>query len=281
MKNIVQQRMEKYERASAEDEENALKEVAQEIALYALYKANFFAEAMFEGGTALRILYGLDRFSEDLDFSLFQPDLSFDLSKYLASAATVMNTFGFNIEIGTGDKSEKIIQAGMLKDDSIKKVIILKHQHNLKKKIKIKIEVDTNPPQGAVVEKKFHDFPIDFLALCGDLPSLLSGKCHALLCRPYIKGRDWYDFSWFMTNGIQPNYNLLRQALEQSGPWKNQALLKDSSWLKHALLEKINTIDWSAARNDVRRFLSPQRQESIALWDKGFFHHKLTKIVSA
>ena len=84
-----------------------------------------------------------------------------------------------------------------------------------------------------------------------------------------------------MTKGIQPNYNLLRQALEQSGQWKNQALLKDSSWLKHALLEKINTIDWSAARNDVRRFLSPQRQESIALWDKAFFHHKLTKIVSA
>jgi hypothetical protein len=278
MKDLVQQRIESYARASVEDEENAIKEVAQEIALYSLYKADFFSQAIFLGGTALRILHGLDRFSEDLNFSLLKVNRTFDLAPYLAKASKIMGSFGFNIEVDARENGDNAVQQGMLKDDSIKRVITLKHQHNPKKKIKIKVEIDTNPPAGAVIEQKYLDFPIDFVVTSGDLSSLLTGKCHALLCRKYVKGRDWYDFSWFVAKGVQPNYGLLSNALDQMGPWQGKKLLVDGLWLKDALATRIDVIDWSATRNDVMRFLGSQRQESILLWDSAFFHSKLAKL---
>jgi predicted nucleotidyltransferase component of viral defense system len=279
MKDLVQQRMDRYSRVSMEDEENALKEVAQEIVLYALYKADFFTRAAFLGGTALRILHGLDRFSEDLDFSLFKTDQAFDLVHYLAKTAKIMAPFGFNIEVDARDGENRAVQQGMLKDDSIKQVITFKHQHNPRKKIKIKVEVDTTPPPGITTEQRYVDFPIDFVVVAGDLASLFAGKCHALLCRNYVKGRDWYDFSWFLARGIQPNYDLLTNALHQAGPWRDQEFGVDRAWLQQQLAAKIDLIDWVTTRNDVARFVGPQRQESLNLWSHAFFHSKLARLM--
>ena len=278
MKDLVEQRLQNYTRLSAEDEENALKEVAQEVALYSLYKADFFANAIFLGGTALRILHGLDRFSEDLDFSLVRSDRNFLLAPYLEKAAKFMASFGFNIEVEGWEKQGKAVQQAMLKDDSIKKVVTLKHHHNPKKKIKIKVEVDTNPPEGISIARSFLSFPLDFVTLSGDLPSLFAGKCHALLCRPYIKGRDWFDFSWFVAHAVQPNYRLLTNALKQMGPWQGEEILVDSEWLKSTLLTKIDAINWNATRNDVMRFVGGHRQDALLLWSKEFFHHKVNQI---
>ncbi len=278
MKDLVQQRLDRYQRLTAEDEENALKEVAQEIALYGLYKADFFTHGCFLGGTALRILHGLDRFSEDLDFSLLKVDRSFDLAPFLAVAAKIMGSFGFNFEVDVPDKSDQAVKNPMLKDDSIKKMMILKHFHNPKKKIKIKVEVDTNPPGGSTPEQKYLDFPIDFVVLAGDLPSLFAGKCHALLCRPYVNGRDWYDFSWFLARGIQPNYGFLSQALNQMGPWQGINPRVNGLWLRKSLETKVDSLDWKIVKNDVKRFLGSQRQESLELWSRDFFLNKLTKI---
>lgn len=143
MKDIIQQRLEKYNPTSPEDELNALKEITQEVALYSLYKVGFFQNVCFLGGTGLRILHGLDRFSEDLDFSLWRPDTNFKLEDFLDKAMVQMNAYGYDLSIDKKDLNDKSVQSRFIKDDSIKKVLTFKHAQDSRTKIKIKVEVDT------------------------------------------------------------------------------------------------------------------------------------------
>jgi predicted nucleotidyltransferase component of viral defense system len=277
MKDLVQKRLEEYNAQSKEEELNALKEITQEVALYSLHKAGFFNEACFIGGTGLRILHGLDRFSEDLDFSLIRPTPNFSLDTYLKRSMQEMNAYGYDLSIDEKDLSDKNIQSRFLKDDSIKNVLTFKHAQDLKSKIKIKIEIDTSPPEAATLKAEYVDFPMDFQVQSYDLPSLMSGKLHALLCRPFIKGRDWYDFSWYVTKGVTPNYAQLANALFQLGPWKGQEITVDDFFLREKLREKIETLKWQDVARDVRKFLRPAKAETLDLWSEGFFKAKLEK----
>lgn len=277
MKDLIQKRLEEYNAQSKEEELNALKEITQEVALYSLHKAGFFNEACFIGGTALRILHGLDRFSEDLDFSLIRPTPTFSLDTYLKKSMQEMNAYGYDLSIDEKDLSDKNIQSRFLKDDSIKNVLTFKHAQDLRSKIKIKIEIDTNPPEAATLKSEYVDFPMDFQVQSYDLPSLMSGKLHALLCRPFVKGRDWYDFSWYVTKGITPNYAQLTNALFQLGPWKGQNITVDEPFLREQLREKIETLKWKDVANDVRKFLRPAKAETLDLWNEDFFKAKLEK----
>lgn len=278
MKDTVQKRLDLYNCKTAEEEENALKEITQEVALYALAKHDFFKEASFQGGTCLRIIHGLDRFSEDLDFCLVAPNPNYQIAPFLEKAAEVMNEFGFTIEVSGKDREDSSVQMRFLKDNSIKMILKLHHNMDKRRKIKIKVEVDTTPPLGAEHTKSFLDFPLDFAIASHNLPSLFAGKCHALLCRSHTKGRDWYDFSWYVTRKVVPNFQLLSHSLHQFGPWADQNLNIDAQWLEQNLRLRIKEIDWQEAKRDVSRFLKPDYKETLELWNEEFFLAKLEKM---
>lgn len=277
MKDLIQKQLEKYAAGTEQDEENALKEITQEICLYALSKTGFFERAAFQGGTCLRIVHGVDRFSEDLDFSLREPQ-RFDVVPYLTQTAKLMSAYGYELEIGGEEKADKSVQTRFLKDDSIKKIVSFKHLRDFRKKINIKIEVDTNPPLMAHDEAKFLDFPTDYSILCHDVPTLFSGKIHALLCRPHVKGRDWYDFNWYLSQRVEANYPYLSAALKQAGPWKGKKITTDKAWLTKALIQKVNETNWRKVIEDVSPFIKPHKLEEIEeLWSAAFFEMKIRK----
>lgn len=279
MKDIIQYRLSNhYDLKTAEDELNALKEITQEVVLYALNKVGFFERAYFIGGTCLRVVHSLDRFSEDLDFSLRNVDPSFKLDEYLERAMDIMTPYGYGLTVDEKDLQDKSIQSRFLKDSSIKKVLTFKHKQNTRQKIKIKVEIDTTPPKGATGKTEFIDFPDDFQLLAYDLPSLMSGKIHALLCRPYAKGRDWYDYSWYVKNNCSPNLKLLENALKQIGPWKGKKIQVDEKFLKNTLVEKIDSLNWEDIKVDVRKFLSLEKAQSLKLWSSDFFKSKVKKM---
>lgn len=279
MKDIIQYRLSNhYDLKTAEDELNALKEITQEVVLYALNKVGFFERAYFIGGTCLRVVHSLDRFSEDLDFSLRNVDPSFKLDEYLERAMDIMTPYGYGLTVDEKDLQDKSIQSRFLKDSSIKKVLTFKHKQNTRQKIKIKVEIDTTPPKGATGKTEFIDFPDDFQLLAYDLPSLMSGKIHALLCRPYAKGRDWYDYSWYVKNSCSPNLKLLENALKQIGPWKGKKIQVDEKFLKNTLVEKIDSLNWEDIKVDVRKFLSLEKAQSLKLWSSDFFKSKVKKM---
>jgi predicted nucleotidyltransferase component of viral defense system len=276
---IIQERLNQYQCQSTQEEEHALKEITQELALNSLYNAGFFKKAAFHGGTCLRILYGLNRFSEDLDFALIKPDPIFDLKTYLTAINTELGAFGYDVKLESR-AAEKSVQSAFLKDDSLGRILQVHYPKydGPGRQLKIKFEVDTNPPAGANIETKFHDFPIYFSMATHDLPSLFAGKSHALLCRPYVKGRDWFDFLWYVSRKTPPNFLFLTNALNQLGPWKDSGVVVDMAWYKKEMETRIRGIDWAKVREDVQRFLRPSDVKSLELWDRDFFLWNLGKI---
>lgn len=265
---VIQQRLNSYQCKTVLEERNALKEITQEIALMALSKAGFFKIAEFHGGTALRILHSLQRFSEDLDFALLTPNPHFDLNIYLNQMAENFEAYGYGIQIS--DRSE--VQKQFLKIDSIGKLFTLKYPFKRDdKKIKIKFEVDTNPPKGATTEIKFLNFPLAFSVLAKDLSSSFAGKLHALLCRPYEKGRDWYDFIWYVTYKIPINFLLFSHSLCQQGPWQGQSISINPTWLINQLTQKIESLNWENIKKDVQPLLKSNEVYSLQTWNKDFF----------
>lgn len=277
--NIIEEKLKTYKLEALEDELHALKEILQEIALYGLASAGFFDKAIFQGGTALRILYGLPRFSEDLDFLLKMPDPDFNWKMYINAVADVCKAYGVHPDITDKSNENTNVKKMFLKDDSIGKIINLSYPHHPGKKITIKFEIDTNPPLGSKLEVKFLEFPLDFSIISQDLASSFAGKCHALLCREYIKGRDWYGFSWYVSKKVVPNMTFLENALFQMGPWKNQHIAITQQWFHEAMKNKINSIDWDKAVADVTPFLNRQDRQALKLWGVDFFMSKLNKMV--
>ncbi len=275
---LINDRLQQYNLITLEDEENALKEILQEVALYALASTHFFSKALFQGGTALRILYQLPRFSEDLDFILKEVDLNFKWDIYIAQIAEAMKIFGVEPEIIDRSKADNTIQKLFIKDNSIGKILNLKFNHYSKKELMIKLEIDTNPPSGSNEEIKFLDFPLDCSITAQDLPSSFAGKCHALLCREYVKGRDWFDFGWYVNNKTNINFDFLTAAIDQNGPWQGQGINVSKDWLIEQLQHKIKVIDWDKAKLEVKRFLSPTYQKNLDLWSESLFLDKTKKL---
>ena len=261
------------------EEEQATKEILQEVALYLLWRSGFFEIAAFQGGTSLRILHQLPRFSEDLDFILRQPSEVFDWGRYLQPLLTGLTEFGLQSEVLDKSRMDRNIREALLKSDSISNQLNLKFNEGRNAPtLKIKLEIDINPPLGSTFAYTYLDFPLDFEVCHQDLPSNLALKIHALLCRPYVKGRDWYDFSWYIKQNISPNLSHLEAAVDQVGPWKGQQPRIDARWIVDKLNEKIATIDWRAAAADVERFLGPAERASLKLWSGSFFSAKAAQL---
>ncbi|MDR3490373.1 MAG: nucleotidyl transferase AbiEii/AbiGii toxin family protein [Bradyrhizobium sp.] len=281
MIEIIQEKLRQYRATNAVEEENALKEIVQEIALCALWRGDFFDVALFQGGTSLRILHRLPRFSEDLDFMLRSPNPEFDWAPYLKILVEVFAQFGLKLDAQPKERMDKAVREAVLKDDSIASQLDLTFAGTGRRRtIKIKLEIDTNPPPLSGEASTFLDFPADYEVRHQDLPSNFALKIHALLCRGYLKGRDWYDFSWYVSNEVSPNLTHLEAALIQAGPWAGQEGLKiDMAWLEDTLGNSIAAIDWKAAADDVRRFLRPAEAKSLELWSDRFFRAKLEKMI--
>lgn len=277
---IIQERLDSYKTKSFQEEEMALREITQEVALHALYNTDFYKIAAFQGGTCLRILYSLNRFSEDLDFALTKPDMDFNFRNYQDLLKHELEAFGFDIEIIERKDTDSTIKSIFMKEDSIGKILNLRYQKSDRrpKSIKIKLEIDINPPSGAVVENKYHDFPLNFSIATYELSSLFAGKIHALLTRTYTKGRDWYDFIWYTDRRTKINFPFLKNTLIQAGPWSNLDIQIDQEWLHSQLRNKISEINWEEAVHDVRRFLKPYELKSLGLWSKDFFLSKLKNL---
>ncbi|MDD4538045.1 MAG: nucleotidyl transferase AbiEii/AbiGii toxin family protein [Lentisphaeria bacterium] len=277
---MIQQRLANYNCKTDVEEQQAIREITQEVVLAALGRGDFFKHALFQGGTCLRIFYALNRFSEDLDFILREPTTDFHLKDHIKHLTDELAAYGYNIEISDRDKAEATVKKAFLKDDSLGKVLNLQHatKSGLMAKVSIKLEVDTNPPAGSGHELKYLDFPFVSAVAVQDRPSLFAGKLHALLCREYCKGRDWYDFIWYTGNHTSVNYDFLKSALNQIGPWQGQAIAVNMAWLLHALEQKINSMNWKQAAEDVRRFVRVAEQPSLALWSRELFLRQLDKL---
>ena len=278
MNNIIEQMLSKYEIKNTNDEINAMKEIIQEIVLSGLSRGNFFDEVAFYGGTALRIFYKLDRFSEDLDFALISPNREFDLSKYFTYIEKELKAYGLNLVINTKTKSiDSNITSAFLKGDTLEHILKFfpneedKKYSAIIKDIKVKFEVDINPPSGATYEEQYRLLPSPHQIKLYDKESLLAGKIHAILCRGWkkrTKGRDLYDYVFFLANETEVNIELIRNKLIES-----KFIEENSEFnidiLKEMLKSKFNEIDYQDAKEDVKPFIKDIN--SLNIWSKEFF----------
>jgi predicted nucleotidyltransferase component of viral defense system len=274
---ILEERLKKYSPQTLDDEQDALKEILQEIILYGLSNVGFFEKAVFQGGTSLRIFHNLSRFSEDLDFILKKPDPEFKWQPYLDAITRVCKQYGIIPEVIDRSETSKAVKKMFIKDCSIVKVLNLSFKHHPEQKLTIKLEIDTNPPEGSNSEIQHLKFPLIAAVEVQDLPSNLAGKSHALLCRKFTKGRDWYDFLWYYSKDILPNFNFLTNAINQTGPWAEQNIIVTPDWYFKALKEKIKTINWQEAIKDIMPFLGEQDKKTLRLWNEEFFQNIINK----
>jgi predicted nucleotidyltransferase component of viral defense system len=279
---IIQERLDSYRSRSRQEEENALREITQELVLAALSRAAFFKKAAFQGGTCLRIFYSLDRFSEDLDFILKKPDREFSLQPYWQPLQVELDAYGYRLEISDRSRAGQAVKKCFLKDDSLGSLLTLHHarESGSQPAIRIKLEVDAAPPAGSGFETKFLDYPYAFGVTVQDLPSLFAGKCHALLCREYGKGRDWYDFTWYAARKVPINFRFLSAALAQSGPWAGKVDAIEKDWFRAEMKKKIGSIDMSAMKDELERFLKPEALDSLQVWNRDFFLDRLEKVLN-
>jgi predicted nucleotidyltransferase component of viral defense system len=279
---LVQDRLDSYRCKTALEEEQASREITQEVALAGLARSDFFKYAAFQGGTCLRIFYGTNRFSEDFDFLLKERNENFNLQPYLKGLSNELLAYGYQLEVVDRSKADSVVKKAFIKDSSVGKVLQLNHMKadRSMRKIRIKLGIDTNPPEGSDYEIKYLDFPFVSSVTVQDLPSLFAGKIHALLCREYAKGRDWYDFIWYTSRGVKINYQFLASALKQQGSWCGQELQINKEWCLKTLRDKICSLDWQQAKDDVKRFIQQKELVSIELWSKELFLDRLAKYAS-
>lgn len=192
---------------------------------------------------------------------------------------TALEEFGLKPQLLDRGRMDQNVRKAVLRDDSISNQLKLSFDGGGNARtISIKLEIDVHPPSGSGFEYRYLDFPLDFEVCHQDLPSNFALKIHALLCRPYVKGRDWYDFNWYVKEGIRPNLPHLQSALHQYGPWAGKGVDVEASWLSRTLAEKVAAIDWRAAAKDVERFLNPAEGKSLSLWSEKFFRAKVEKL---
>lgn len=267
MSQVFDQMMSRYEIRTNDENTNVLHEVMQQITLAGLYRGGFFDKAAFYGGTCLRIFYGLQRFSEDMDFSLLQPDESFSLENYFDPIIAEFKALGRDVVINRKEKKNQTnVESAFLKDDTA----IYNLQFRTERNVKIKIEVDLQPPVGFSTEHKLLLLPFSFMVRCYVLSDLYAGKMHALLFRSWknrVKGRDWYDFEWYVRNNVALNFDHFCQRAYQSGALKKGELTRDS--FRQLLKGKISKTNIEMVKNDVRPFI--KNPSEMDIWSKDYF----------
>ena len=278
MNSIIEQMLSQHVSVTPNDRKNSIKEVVQDIVLCGLARAGFFQKAAFYGGTALRIFYGLDRFSEDLDFSLMSIDHNFKLDEYLPVVEKELNSYGFRFKAETKTKSkESDVLSAFVKGNTKEHILLCYADEQLantivgSEMIKVKFEVDTTPPPYAGYERKFRLLPIPYEINLYDMPSLFAGKVHAVICRAWknrIKGRDLYDYVFYLSHQTPINLKHLNARLVDSD-FEDVSLNTSLDEVKSILYRRFEMIDYSQAKNDVLPFI--HNPASLDVWSKDFF----------
>ena len=278
MNTSLSQMLSTYDIKTIYDRKNAMKEIMQEIVLCGLSRAGFFKKAAFYGGTALRIFYGLDRFSEDLDFSLTTKDSGFDLQSYFPVLRKEVQSFGLNVEIQEKEKSkDSHIRSAFLKGNTKEHLLLFFKGEQTPASvpetelIKIKFKIDTDPPEYAGFEHKYRLLPAPYEVNLYDMSSLFAGKVHAVLARAWrnrIKGRDLYDYVFYLSRSASLNLPHLNQRLIDSGtiPAGSTLSLED---VKQLLFKRFDSIDYAQAKQDVIPFI--RDTASLDVWSGEFF----------
>jgi len=264
MNDIFERMLTEHHSNFDEHRRNALYEVTQQITLSGLYRGGFFDKAAFYGGTCLRIIHGLNRYSEDMDFSLLKKDESFSIENYFPAIVTEFKALGRNITITKKDKRNfGKVESAFLKDTT--EVYDLSFQ--TEKNLKIKIEVDTMPPLKFETEQKLLLQPFAFMVRCFTLPDLFAGKMHALVFRNWknrIKGRDWYDFDWYVRNGVELDFSHLQQRIREF----NGTDMSYGQFIS-LLKDKLSTININLVKADVESFILDPRE--LQIWSNDYF----------
>lgn len=278
MSTAIEQMLKNYHVENLYDRKNAMKEIIQEIVLCGLSRAGFFKRAAFYGGTALRIFYGLDRFSEDLDFSLETADADFDLASYFPILEKEIRSFGLNVMITEKEKNkESNIHSAFLKGNTKEHLLLFYTDEQMIKgvapneMIKIKFEIDVNPPGYAGFEHKYRLLPVPYEVNIYDMPSLFAGKIHAVICRAWknrVKGRDLYDYIFYLSKGAAVNLKHLRECLIDSEYITPESVCSLNE-IKCMLNERFDAIDYSQAKRDVEPFIHDT--SVLDLWSADFF----------
>lgn len=278
MDEIIQTMLAKYNPQNNIERENAIKEIIQEIALSGLARGDFFEKVAFYGGSCLRIFYGLNRFSEDLDFALIKKDESFNISDYFPYLEKEFLSYGLELKIEMKQKRDDFkVQSAFLKTNTMEMLMnLFPNSDEIKKVIpnqilKVKFEIDVDNPDGGNTEYKYRFFPSPYEVQVFDEETLFAGKIHAILCREHknnVKGRDYYDYLFYVGKGSKINLQYLENKLKNSGKIDaNEILTLDI--IKEMLKDKFNNTDFELAKIDVERFIT--NKDSLRLWNKDLF----------
>lgn len=265
MKNdIYDMMLSQYDMTTEQNKRNAVFEVNQQVILAGLYNGGFFESAAFYGGTCLRIFHGLQRFSEDMDFSLLTQDANFDFSKYFQPIIDAFALVGRKVEIKKKDKKNfGKVESAFLKDNTD----VYDVTFQTEKAIRIKIEVDTCPPMNFNTEQKLLLQPHSFMTRCYTLPDLFAGKMHALVYRSWknrVKGRDWYDFEWYVRHNVPLDFAHLAERCRQ---FNNEDITPEQ--FKDKLKERLRTTDLKQVKDDVLPFV--RNPKELDIWSNDYF----------
>jgi predicted nucleotidyltransferase component of viral defense system len=265
MNNGIYSRMlSAYDLTTTQQQRNAAFEVNQQIILAGLYHGGFFDAAAFYGGTCLRIFHGLQRFSEDMDFSLLSSDDNFDFTRYFQPIIDEFALVGRSVEIKKKDKKTfGRVESAFLKDNTDVYDITFQTE----KSIRIKIEVDTLPPLKFDTEQKLLLMPESFMVRCFTLPDLFAGKMHALVYRSWknrVKGRDWYDFEWYVRNNVALDFAHLRERTLQ---FNEEDITPES--FKEKLKARLSSTDINQVKADVLPFV--RNSKELDIWSNDYF----------
>lgn len=281
---MIKEWLAEYQPQNTEDTLAALREIMQEITLAALSRTDFFEKAAFYGGTALRIFYGLDRFSEDLDFSLLEANPNFSLEPYFEVIVKEFEGLGMKVSIREKEKKQQTnVESAFLKSETLWKELILEDivkQAGIaptNQNVKIKIEVDRIPPLGFTTEEKLLIRPFSFYVKCFNLPSLFAGKMHALLFRKWqnrVKGRDWYDLEWYIKKGVPLDLHHFALRAKDTGDWPEENITSEQ--VLQLLEDKIRHVSIDNVKDDVVRFI---KDDSVLnIWSEQYFTDIIQKL---
>lgn len=280
---MIKEWIEEYNPQNESDILSALREIMQEITLAALSRTDFFEKAAFYGGTALRIFYGLDRYSEDLDFSLLQPNANFSITPYFRPILDEFKALGLTVSIREKKKTKQTaIDSAFLKAETIWQEIVLEDiikeiGVRSNKTLKIKIEVDRQPPLHFETEEKLLIRPFSFYVKSFAKSSLFAGKLHALLFRKWlrrVKGRDWYDLEWYIKKGIPLHVHHFLSRAKDSNDWQEDTISNEQ--IIQLLHAKIDAVSFEQVKEDVVRFIP--NDEVLAIWSPTYFKDLVAKL---
>jgi len=280
---MIKEWIEEYSPQNEEEILSGLREIMQEITLAGLSRTDFFEKAAFYGGTALRIFYGLDRYSEDLDFSLIKPDSDFSIEPYFKAVLDEFKSLGLTVSIKEKKRTKQTaIDSAFLKAETIWKEIVLEDiiketGVRSNKTLKIKIEVDRQPPINFKTEEKLLLRPFSFYVKCYAKSSLFSGKMHALLFRKWknrVKGRDWYDLEWYVKKGIPLDVSHFLTRAKDTNDWQEDNISTEQ--IIKLLDMKIKSVSFSSIKEDVVRFI--KNDDVLNIWSPEYFKDLIEKI---